>query len=89
MRAFGARDHLVTVTGTEQRTSHCIRVRFTSDTLFDEALKGGGLALKLAKQWASYSVYNERSSYRLSAQPAVGAGQYVFNPASNVWRTGR
>ncbi|MGV9671527.1 ABC transporter ATP-binding protein/permease [Gordonia sp. NPDC003504] len=40
MRAFGARDHLVTVTGTEQRTSHCIRVRFTSDTLFDEALAG-------------------------------------------------
>jgi ATP-binding cassette subfamily B protein IrtA len=40
MRAFGARDHLVTVTGTEQRTSHCIRVRFTSDTLFDEALVG-------------------------------------------------
>lgn len=40
MRAFGARDHLVTVTGTEHRTSHCIRVRFTSDTLFDEALAG-------------------------------------------------
>lgn len=40
MRAFGARDHLVTVTEVEQRTSHCVRIRFRSDTLFDEALAG-------------------------------------------------
>ncbi|MGV9860035.1 ATP-binding cassette domain-containing protein [Gordonia sp. NPDC003425] len=40
MRAFGARDHSATVTGTESVTSHCIRVRFHSDTLFDEVVAG-------------------------------------------------
>ncbi|MFT4125366.1 MAG: ATP-binding cassette domain-containing protein [Gordonia sp. (in: high G+C Gram-positive bacteria)] len=40
MRAYGARDHVVTVTGVEQRTRHCVRIRFHSDTLFEEALDG-------------------------------------------------
>ncbi|MGC4934519.1 ABC transporter ATP-binding protein/permease [Gordonia sp. DT30] len=40
MRAFGARDHLAAVTGVEQRTSHVVRIRFRSDTLFEEALTG-------------------------------------------------
>ncbi|MFT4043269.1 MAG: ATP-binding cassette domain-containing protein [Gordonia sp. (in: high G+C Gram-positive bacteria)] len=40
MRAFGARDHLVTVTGTAEVTSHCLRVRFQTQTLFDEVVAG-------------------------------------------------
>ncbi|QUD82659.1 ATP-binding cassette domain-containing protein [Gordonia polyisoprenivorans] len=40
MRAFGARDHLATVTSVEQRAPHLVRVRFHSDTLFSEALTG-------------------------------------------------
>jgi hypothetical protein len=51
----------------------------------DEALKDGGPMLKLAGQWASYSVYNERSSYRLTVQRPLAPGQYAFNPALNAW----
>lgn len=40
MKAFGARDHVATVTDIGEVTSHCIRLRFRSDTLFDEALPG-------------------------------------------------
>lgn len=37
MRAFGARDHVATVTGVADLTPHCKRISFHSDTLFDEA----------------------------------------------------
>ncbi|BDH59307.1 hypothetical protein MTP03_42460 [Tsukamurella sp. PLM1] len=40
MRAFGAQDHLITVLESERRASHCVRVRFHSDTLFDEVSDG-------------------------------------------------
>ncbi|MET9325389.1 ATP-binding cassette domain-containing protein [Tsukamurella sp. NPDC003166] len=40
MRAFGAQDYAITVVGTEQRTAHCIRIRFHSDTLFDVVSDG-------------------------------------------------
>ncbi|MFW0784547.1 ABC transporter ATP-binding protein/permease [Gordonia sp. CPCC 206044] len=40
MRAFGARDHQVTVIGSTSITSHCVRIRFRSETLFTEALTG-------------------------------------------------
>lgn len=36
MRAFGARDHLATVTGSEWLAPHFLRVRFVSETLFSE-----------------------------------------------------
>lgn len=37
MQAFGARDHTVTVTDTSQIAPHVRRIRFHSETLFDEA----------------------------------------------------
>lgn len=37
MRAFGAHDHVATVTAVEHITPHCTRIAFHSDTLFDEA----------------------------------------------------
>ncbi|WP_068279908.1 ABC transporter ATP-binding protein/permease [Aldersonia kunmingensis] len=40
MRAFGAQDHIATVTEVTNVASHCKRVRFRSDTLFNEALPG-------------------------------------------------
>jgi len=52
----------------------------------DEAVKNGGALLKLSGQWSSYSVYNERSSYRLSVQRPVSPGQYVYDPAVKGWR---
>lgn len=36
MRGFGARAHSAVVTGTEQLAPHFVRVRMTSETLFDE-----------------------------------------------------
>lgn len=40
MKAFGVRDHTAIVTGTSEITSHCLRIQFQSDTLFDDALPG-------------------------------------------------
>ncbi len=51
-----------------------------------EVLKNGGLMPKLAGQWTSYSVFNERSSYRLSVQRPMGPGQYVYDPGSRSWK---
>lgn len=38
MRAFGARDHISTVTDVVELTPHCIRVSFVSETLFSDAI---------------------------------------------------
>lgn len=35
LRAFGAKEHQITVTGREQRTDNLVRVRFHSDTLLN------------------------------------------------------
>ncbi|MDL9947150.1 ATP-binding cassette domain-containing protein [Gordonia sp. ABSL11-1] len=40
MRAYGAIDHVATRTGSVQLTDHCVRVRFHSDTLFDDLVFG-------------------------------------------------
>ncbi|MDF0528472.1 ATP-binding cassette domain-containing protein [Tsukamurella sp. 8J] len=40
MRAYGARDHIGTVLEVVTLTEHCIRVRFHSDTLFEDAVAG-------------------------------------------------
>jgi ATP-binding cassette subfamily B protein IrtA len=40
MRAFGARDHVVTMLGRETLSPHCVRIRFHSETLFEEAVDG-------------------------------------------------
>ncbi|SJM65205.1 ABC transporter ATP-binding protein/permease [Gulosibacter sp. 10] len=40
MRGFGARDHIAVVTGREYLAEHFVRVRMTSETLFDEAVTG-------------------------------------------------
>ena len=40
MRAYGAVNHVATVTQTEQLTDHCVRIFFHSDTLFDDVVFG-------------------------------------------------
>lgn len=37
MRGFGARDHEVTVLGTERLAPHCLRIRMVSPTVFEDA----------------------------------------------------
>ena len=51
----------------------------------DEVLKGDGVMPKLMGQWASYSVFNERSSFRMSVYRPVASGQYILNPVSKQW----
>jgi hypothetical protein len=53
----------------------------------DEVVKDDGALRKLMGQWASYSVFNERSSYRLSVCRPVASGQYVFSPETKTWET--
>lgn len=40
MRAFGARDHVGTVREVTWVAEHCVRIRFHSETLFDEVVPG-------------------------------------------------
>lgn len=37
MRGFGARDHQVTVLGTERLAPHCLRIRMVSPTVFEDS----------------------------------------------------
>ncbi|ANE79639.1 iron ABC transporter permease [Mycobacterium adipatum] len=37
MRGFGARDHEVTVLGTERLAPHCVRIRMVSPTVFEDS----------------------------------------------------
>lgn len=37
MRGFGARDHQVTVLGTERLAPHCVRIRMVSPTVFEDS----------------------------------------------------
>ncbi len=52
----------------------------------EDVEKDNGVVAKLISQWSSYSVYNERSSYRLTVQRPMGAGQYVYDPVSEGWK---
>ena len=52
---------------------------------FDELAQEGGILPKLAGQWSSYSVFNERSSFRLSVQRPFAAGQYQYNAGLKIW----
>ncbi|MFW0795006.1 ABC transporter ATP-binding protein/permease [Gordonia sp. CPCC 205515] len=40
MRAYGIRDHAATVIGRSDVTPHCVRIRFHSDTVFDDVVFG-------------------------------------------------
>jgi hypothetical protein len=52
----------------------------------DEVLKGGGIMSKLMGQWSSYSVFNERSSFRLSVYRPIASGQYTYDSGAKTWK---
>ncbi len=51
-----------------------------------EVVKGGWPMPVLMGQWASYSVFNERSSLRVAVYRPVASGQYVYDPAAQGWK---
>ena len=52
----------------------------------DDIVAGGKVGSFLLGQWSSYSVYNERSSYRMSVQRPMASGQYVYDSARRRWK---
>lgn len=55
----------------------------------DEILAGDKVMPLILGQWGSYSVFNERSSFRMSVYRPVASGQYILNPVSKQWETHR
>jgi hypothetical protein len=53
----------------------------------DEVVTGGKVTSFLMSQWSSYSVFNERSSYRISVYRPMAAGHYAYDPVSKSWET--
>ncbi len=53
----------------------------------EEILAGDKVMPFILGQWGSYSVFNERSSFRMSVYRPVASGIYVYSPESHRWET--
>ena len=79
MRAFGAKDHIVTVTGVEQVTSSVVKVNFSSDGLIYEA---GEKPTAWVRAWfpdpQGGSKLHQRGYTLMDPDPATGAFSMCF-----------
>ncbi|MEU3535701.1 ABC transporter ATP-binding protein/permease [Streptomyces murinus] len=74
MRAYGARDHEATVTGTELLAPHFLRVRMTSPTLLEDVVVGPAAYVRFWMPDPDDPETEHQRGYTLSeADPATGA----------------
>ncbi len=55
----------------------------------DEITTGEKVMPLILGQWGSYSVFNERSSFRISVYCPITSGHYSLDPASKSWETSK